>query len=62
MPEDIREIDRPFHVVCILDKKEGLYSGHFNLEDAQARCNQANEEAIALNIKSRYVVKENKAE
>ena len=62
MPEDIREIERPFHVICILDKNEGFYSGHFTLEDAQARCNQTNEKAIALNIKTRYIVKENKVE
>lgn len=60
MPEDIREIDRPFRVFCILDKNEGFHSGHFTLEDAQARCSQANEKAIALNIKARYIVKENK--
>ena len=59
MPEDIREIERPFHVVVVLDGRESFHSGHFDKETAQSRCNQANEKAIALNIKSRYIVKEN---
>lgn len=59
MAEDIKGIDMPFHVIVMLDSKESFYSGHFDKETAQARCNQLNKQATELGIKARYVVKEN---
>lgn len=58
MGED-REIDRPFHIIGVLDGKNGFHSGHDTLENAQARQTQANEQAVKLGIRTRYIIKEN---
>ena len=58
MSEEKKEIERPFHVVGILDSKEGFHSGHDTIESAQSRCKQANEQAVKLGIRTRYEVRE----
>lgn len=59
MVEDIREVDKPFHVIGILDKIENFHSGHDTPEAAQSRCDEANRQAEKLKIKTRYITKEN---
>jgi len=56
--EEPKEIDRPFHVVCVLDG-ETYHSGHTNKEHAEMRIAQLNEQAVKLGIKARYIVKDN---
>ena len=56
--EDIKAIERPWHVICILEGIEGFHSGHEIKESAEACAAEANKRAIAMGIKSRYSVKE----
>ena len=56
--DELRDIERPIHVFGVCDKVETFHSGHDTKEEAEARKDEANKEAIALGIKTRYVVKE----
>ena len=60
MSEDTKEIDRLFHIIGILDGKENFHSGHATLEAATNSLADVNEKAIKLNIRTRYIIRENK--
>ena len=59
MTEEVREIDQPFHIMGVLDGKEGFHSGHATKELAELRLTEVNKKAIDLGIKTRYRIKEN---
>jgi len=54
---ELRDIERPIHVFSVLDKVETFHSGHETKEAAEARMEEVNKEAIALGIRTRYIVK-----
>lgn len=57
-PVTQREIDRPFGVWAEgIEGVSGFLAGYHTLEQAEARCKQANENAIVLGINIRYVVR-----
>jgi len=59
MSDDIKEIDRPFHIMGILDGKiGGFHSGHATKELAEIQLIDVNKRTIDLGIKTRYIIKE----
>lgn len=60
MDENVREIDRPFHVFGVLDGTETFHSGHFTKDTADMHMNESNKKAEGLGIKTRYIMKEKK--
>lgn len=53
---ELREVDRPFQVVSILNNEQNFHSGHLSKESADMTAKKANEDAILLDIKTRYKV------
>ena len=52
MPDELKDVDRPFRVITIPDGN--FHSGHMEKEHADIRAEQANKDAIALGILTRY--------
>jgi hypothetical protein len=55
---EIKDTDKPFQVVTIPDNN--FHSGHMEKDHADLRAAQANKDATALGIKTRYAVVEKK--
>lgn len=53
------ETDRPFHILGVLNGEENFHSGYSTKVEAEMRLKLANEEAVKLGIKTRYVLRKN---
>jgi hypothetical protein len=55
---DIKDMDRPWQVFCVLDGEESFYSGHIDKGIAEYKVEEANKRAVELGIKARYILKD----
>jgi len=54
--DDLREVDRPHKIWAVLDGQKSFHSGYMDKGIAEYNLTEANKRAVALDIKSRYVL------